>query len=579
MLRTRRATASLIRALIVGTALPIMAMSSVTLVACQDESQPEYWVEKLDDNAWRARAIKQLDQFYEDSVTRSNQAGDAPEQKQLVDKIVAPLTNTYVTQYDNLDDKSRHRLIKLLATMRDPRTEPALTKAIGEFAEKGRGGEDLKWAARAAADMKLASTADEMIGAYSKLRADSEEGGPVWRDMIQSMNDMADKSWTPKLVAALEPDMDLPQPGEQNKEKVSAFRNQQFWQTAAVQLLGNIGDPAGVDPLLKVMLDPTKGGLQSDAAISLVKLGKPAVTRAIAVLQGEDKSLVDWASQRARKAANMPAPPSDSPHVRAAAIVLGTIGHSSAAPALIAAIEKERNETNQAVLLREITKLPASPATEQAFKSGFQRLEPDAVIPPGQPALQVLAESATSFFDPELVPWLISETAKIKDDEETRSALLVAAIKLMVPEQVASVGAAVDKYGSELEKSVFNEAAGVVKQCGKEASCYLDAATKAAKQGDKAQFVGIKATYMVGIFGNEKVRDQLVSGVDPISNAAVRFTAAKVIDFLSPAGSTSAADELQKVVDGNTKRGDREKMAGDAPIKQVIYRLRSRAQS
>ena len=251
MLRTRRATASLIRALIVGTALPIAATSSVTLVACQDESQPEYWVEKLDDNAWRARSIKQLDQFYEDSVTRSNHAGDSPEQKQLVDKIVLPLTNTYVTQYDNLDDKSRHRLIKLIATLRDPRTEPALTKAIGEFAEKGRGGEDLKWAARAAADMKLAGTTDEMIGAYSKLRADSEEGGPVWRDMIQSMNDMADKSWTPKLVAALEPDMDLPQPGEQSKEKVSAFRNQQFWQTAAVQLLGNIGDPVGCRPALE----------------------------------------------------------------------------------------------------------------------------------------------------------------------------------------------------------------------------------------------------------------------------------------------------------------------------------------
>jgi HEAT repeat protein len=579
MLRTCRATASLIRALIVGTALPLAAAGSVTLVACQDESQPEYWVEKLDDNAWRARSIKQLDQFYEDTVTRANQAGDSPETKQLVDKIVVPLTDTYVAQYDNLDEKSRHRLIKLLATMRDPRTEPALTKAIGEFAQKGRGGEDLKWAARAAADLKLSGTADEMIGAYSKLRADSEEGGAVWRDMIQSLNDMADKSWTPKLVSALEPDMDLPQQGEQSKEKVSEFRNQQFWQTAAVQLLGAIGDPAGVDPLLKVMLDPTKPGLQTDAAISLVKLGKPAVTRATQLLGGQPKELVEWAALRARKASNMPSPPSDSPHVRAAAIVLGTIGHASASPALIAALEKEKNEVNQAVILREITKLPASPEIEQAFKAGFQRLEPDAVIPPGQPALQVLAESATSFFDPELVPWLISETAKIKDDEETRSALLVAAIKLMVPEQVASVGAAVDKYGSELEKGVFNEAAAVVKSCGKEAGCYLDAATKAAKQGDKAQFTGIKAAYMVGIFGNEKVRDQLVSGVDPISNAAVRFTVAKVIDFLSPAGSTSAADELQKMVDTNIKRGDRDKMAGDIPIKQVIYRLRSRAQS
>jgi hypothetical protein len=555
----------------------VLALSAVTLVACQDESEPEYWVEKLDDNAWRARAIKQLDQFYEDAVTRANQQQDSPELKALVEKIIVPLTNTYVTQYDNVDEKSRHRLIKLLATMRDPRTEPALTKAIGEFAEKGRGGEDLKWAARAAADLKLSGTADEMIGAYAKLRADSEEGGAVWRDMMQSMVVMADKSWTPRLIKALEPDMPLPQ-GEQSKEKISDFRNQQFWQTTAVQLLGTIGDPAGIDPLLKVMLDPSKAPLQTDAVISLVKIGKPAIARATQLLEGQDKELVDYAALRARKAAGSAIPPSDAPHVRAAAIVLGTIGNSSAAPSLIAALEKEKNEQNQAVLLRELAKLPPSAQNEQAFKAGFQKIEPDVAIPPGQPALQVLAESATSFFDPTLVPWLLAEGGKIKDDEDTRSALLVAAIKLMGPEQVAAVGAAADKYGSELEQSVFNEAAGVVKSCGKEAACYLETATKAASQGDKGQFLGIKAAYMVGVYGNEKVRDQLVSGIDPISNAAVRFTAAKVIDYLSPKGSTSAADELQKVVDNNVKRGDGDKIAGDVPLKQVIYRLRSRAQ-
>jgi len=578
MLRSRRARLSLIRALLMAAAPPVLALSAVTLVACQDESQPEYWVEKLDDNAWRARAIKQLDQFYEDAVTRANQQQDSPELKALVEKIVGPMTNVYVTQYDNLDEKSRHRLIKLLATMRDPRTEPALTKAIGEFAEKGRGGEDLKWAARAAADMKLAGTADEMIGAYTKLRADSEEGGPVWRDMIQSLVAMADRSWMPTLIKALDPDMPAPQQGEPSKEKISEFRNQQFWQTAAVQLLGTIGDPAGVDPLLKVMLDPGKGALQTDAVISLVKIGKPAITRATQLLQGQDKELVDYAALRARKAAGSAIPPSDAPHVRAAAIVLGTIGNASAAPALIGALEKEKNEQNQAVLLRELAKLPPTPDNEQAFKAGFQKIEPDVAIPPGQPALQVLSESATSFFDPTLVPWLLTEAAKIKDDEDTRSALLVAAIKLMGPEQVAAVGAGVEKYGTDLEQGVFNEAAGVVKSCGKEANCYLETATKAASQGNKGQFLGIKAAYMVGVYGNDKVRDQLVSGIDPISNAAVRFTAAKVIDYLTPKGSASVADELQKVVDTNIKRGDSDKIAGDVPIKQVIYRLRSRAQ-
>lgn len=579
MLRTQRATASLIRALVFAAATPALAVSAVVLVGCQDESQPEYWVEKLEDPAWRVRAIKQLDQFYEDAVTRAGQAENSPEIKALVDKIATPLTTTYVEQYDNLDEKARHRLIKLLATMRDPRTEPALTKALGEFAQKGRGGEDLKWAARAVADMKMSSAADEMIGAFTKLRADTEEGAAVYRDLNAAMLEMADKSWTPTLIERLEPALELPQSGEQNKEKITEFRNQQFWQTTSTQLLGAIGDPAAIDPLLKVVLDPAKANLHSDAVISLVKLGKPAVARATQLLNGEDKELVEFAAHRARKASGMPTAPSDAPHVRTAAIVIGTIGHSSAAPALTAALQKEPHEINQAVILRELAKLPVTDANKEAFKSGFARLASDAVIPPGQPAKQVLAESATSFFDPALVPWLLQQVAAVEDDEETKSALLVAAIKLMRQDQVAAVGAAVDKYGTELEKGVWTEAASVVKSCGKEVACYLDAATKAANQDTKQQFVGIKAAYMIGVLGDEKVRDQLVSGVDPISNAAVRFTAAKVIDHLSPKGSTAAADQLQKLVDANVKRGDRDKMAGDAPIKQVIYRLRSRAQS
>ena len=579
MFRTRRATYALLRTLAFGTALPVLGLSVITLAACKDEGQPEYWVDKLGDAGWRARAIKQLDQFYEDAATRAaNQAGDSPEIRALVEKTVVPLTSTYVEQYDNLDEKTRHRLIKLLATMRDPRTEPALTKAMGEFAEKGRGGEDLKWAARAAADLKLTSVSDELIGAFVKLRADSEEGGGVYRDLNATMLEIADKSWTKPLIDKLDPPMELPGPGEQNKEKVSEFRNQQFWQTTSAQLLGVIGDPAAVEPLLRVLLDPAKANVQPDAVVALVKIGKPAVARATQLLTGQDKELVEFAAAKARKAANAPLLATDAPHVRTAAMVLGTIGQASAAPALIAALSESKNESNKAVILRELAKLPPSPETEQAFKSGFSALSQDAVIPPGGGAQQQLAESATSFFEPEFVPWLLQQAAGIKDDRDTQSALLVAAIKLMNAEQLSAVSTAIDKYGSEMEKSVYTEAAGVVKACGKTAQCYYDAATKSSAQSDKGQFAGIKAAYMVGVYGNEKQRDQLVAGIDSISNAAVRFTAAKVIDFLSPKGSVAVADQLQKMVDANLKRGDKDKISGDAPLKQVIYRLRGRAQ-
>jgi hypothetical protein len=94
-----------------------MVLVAASVVGCKDESQPDYWVEKLDDPAWRARAVKRLEQFFEDSVTKN---GDLKSEgvQTLIGKTVDPLTKTYVDGYDTLDDKTRVSLIKLLAARR-----------------------------------------------------------------------------------------------------------------------------------------------------------------------------------------------------------------------------------------------------------------------------------------------------------------------------------------------------------------------------------------------------------------------------------------------------------------------------
>ena len=48
------------------------------LLACADESQPEYWIEKLDDKAWRPKAIERLNQFYEDALTNAGKDATKP---------------------------------------------------------------------------------------------------------------------------------------------------------------------------------------------------------------------------------------------------------------------------------------------------------------------------------------------------------------------------------------------------------------------------------------------------------------------------------------------------------------------
>ena len=95
MLRTPRTaslrlTASLLRSLVLGGAfITGTAVVTSSLVACADESQPEYWIEKLNEDAWRAKSIERLSQFFEDAMTSAKKDMDSPEVKNLLDKLAA----------------------------------------------------------------------------------------------------------------------------------------------------------------------------------------------------------------------------------------------------------------------------------------------------------------------------------------------------------------------------------------------------------------------------------------------------------------------------------------------------------
>ena len=84
--------ASLIRSLVLGTITTTATIGMVTsVVGCKDESQPEYWVDKLEDDKWRPTAIKRLAQFFEDAVTKAGSDHTKPEVTQLLDQVVEPL--------------------------------------------------------------------------------------------------------------------------------------------------------------------------------------------------------------------------------------------------------------------------------------------------------------------------------------------------------------------------------------------------------------------------------------------------------------------------------------------------------
>jgi PBS lyase HEAT-like repeat len=580
MLRSSRIAASLIRSLVLGTAATTTTvLVSATLVGCKDESQPEYWTDKLSDQAWRARAVKRLEQFFEDSMTKNgNDLAAAPVQD-LVGKTVGPLTTSYIEAYDQMDTKTRVALIKLLASYRDKRTEPALKKAFDDFAKKpktSKDEQDIKWAARATGDLKLDSLAVPMLEAFMKLRTSSMLGGVVYKDLNEAMVSMPSKSWVGPLTTKLEAEIVAPK-GDKDKDLFDPFRDQLFWQTTAAELLGRIGDPAAVQPLMKVMLDPAKVDIQATAILALVKLGKPTVDAASKLLTAPDSDpLVAFFNRRVKDLTNNA--PKNSPHVQTAALILGTVGHPGGAKPLIAALSTEKDDSNKAVIARELAKIPATPDSKQAFKTAFESLPLDATVPPGGNALEQLAESASRFYDPDLVGWLLDRADGLKgnddDKKAVQSAIVVTALKLAKANQIGQVKVAVNKYGTQIEKDALALAEKELKACGDRAACYLAAIQKQENQEPKTQFAAIKDGYMIAILGGDS--NELVAALDKIDNAAIRFVAANVVDFLSPKGSKPLSEKLNSIIQKNAKSADRDKAAGDSALKQVMYRLDAR---
>ena len=580
MLRSSRTVVSLIRSLVLGTATTTTATVLVAsmLVGCKDESQPDFWVEKLSDASWKARAVKRLEQFFEDAATKNGNDIKSPEVQELINKTVDPLTACYVADYDALDSKTRVSLIKLLASYRDKRTEKALKKAFEEFAKKpatAKDESDIKWAAKATGDLKLDSLAVPMVEAFVKLRASTMLGGVTYKDYSASMLEMPSKAWVGPLIARLGQEITPP---TKDKSTVSPYQDELFWQTTAAQLLGVIGDPQAVDPLLKVMLDPNKGDVQATALLALVKLGKPTVEAASKLIAGKG-DLVAFAMRRIKEISGKD--PQGTPYVGTAALVLGTTGRADATSTLVAALGAEKDASTKAVIARELSKVPATEESKAAFKTAFESMSLETEIPPGGGALEVLTEAAGQFYDPGMIDWLLERAAKTKgsgdDLKAFQAGVTQTVLKLAKADQLATVKGAVDRYGSEdIEKKLYKLVEAQLKACGDRAACYVAAIQKPEAQEQATQFIGVKAGYMIGILGNDAARDELVGVIDGINNAAVRFVAAQAIDHLTPKGSKPVSDKLNAIITKNAKSADREKAAYDSPLKQVMYRIDAR---
>jgi hypothetical protein len=599
MPRTVRPIAKGLRALTVAATtaarsvvplLPIAALatSAATVAGCADENDPMTHVDRLKDPATRPGAVNRLVQFFEDAMTRDEKNREGPTVKPLLDKIVKPMNEVCVA--GDLDERTNSKLIKFMSDARHADGEPCIVKALKDYKPDSTE-EDIRWAARAVGAMKLKGAAGPLLDVFTKMKPSKPKAGAMYRDVYDAVTSLADPSWESTLIANLDKPVNDP------KKRESLLDEVQWSMVTSAKVLGDIKSEKAVPSLIKVMLTPAKADAHMTSVLALVKIGKPATTAAIALLKGENKELLEYSKVEALKGYG-DKPNADqikqatNAYVATAALILATIGRDESGAPLMEAIDKAE-DVPRAIIARELPKLPKSPATIEAWQKAFEKTTLGLSLPPaGQNARESLLDSAPTFFDASLVPWLIKQAESAKGDETDISGFketsMLAIMKMMKADQLADVekfaggkNLGADGKPSTVGKAFEKEMAqakALLQACGDKVECYLAKLADPAAQDEKQQFTGIKAIYMVGILGSPAVRDQLLELMPKLKNSAIRGLAASVIDFYSPKGDKAIADKLQKIVDDVDAKKDPNLMATQSHFRYTIYRLAAKAQ-
>jgi hypothetical protein len=567
------ASAATITASVAPLASLAVLASTAALVACDDENDPKTWAKRLDDPAQRANAIKRLTQFYEDGMTKASNNASAPEIKQLLDTIVDPLTKVY-TQGE-LDDKTRVDLMKFLAETHDPRTQPAIAKALKNF-EMGKTDDEVRVScesinAMAKAGVKLdQNVLDELWSLFAKFQLSKTTSQRLYQALHDAIRNVHEKSYGDKAIDKLKAPV---------AESVDSQKDQlMWWQLTSVQVLSDLEYTKAVKPLIVVLLTPSKTStLGPSIQFALLKMAKDAEPELIKALNGQDPDYVKAAEGS-----------EDKVNIGIVANVLAQLGRAPGRDAILTALPGVDTDTARTELAQALVQMPKDGRCVPAFLAAYNKLtwdSADKMLGQLKPRA-ALAQQSANFYDASLVDWLVKEMKKAPDFQ-ARLLQIEPSIKLMTPEKKGDVADALAKLKKEAPADIFaytqqmfDNAASALDKCKTDVGCYmamLDAPIPTSPP--TANYKAIKAAWMSVVYGaanGNATRAQLVTHVEKVKNTGARIALVAAIDELAPTGDAATADALDKIVAADTKAGDKDLIATDNTVAQVAWRLRGR---
>jgi hypothetical protein len=556
-----------------GVAAPLALMATASaLVACEDENDPATWVKRLDDPAQRANAIKRLTQFYEDDMTHASNNASAPEVKQLLDTIIDPLVKQYTG--GQLDELTRTELMKFLAETHDPRTQPALAKALQSF-EMGKTDDEVRVAcesinAMAKAGVKLdKTTIDPLWDVFSKFQLSKAQSQRLYQNLHDAIVAVHDPSYGDKAIEKLKAPVGE---GETVKDQIN------WWQLTSIQVISELRDTKAVKQLVLVLLTPSKIDLNASTRTCLLKMAPAAEPELIKALLGQDPDYVTAGSAYKDKA-----------NLAIVADTLGLLSRSRGRDALLTALPAADTDTTKTAFAQALAQFPPDPRIEPAFLAAYNSLTWNSSVEflgPLKPRA-ALAQSAAGLYDPALADWLVKETQKAPD-AASKLLPIDAALKLMPPDKKGAVAAALTKVKGDLPADVFQSAKQMLDftsqatdKCGTNASCYIGILDEPIPTSPTtANSRAIKAAWMAVIYGSSNAdgtRAELLKRVDKVKEASARLAVCEAIDELAPKGDVATADALDKIVASDTKAGDKGVLMADDSVVKIALRLRARA--
>lgn len=544
-----------------------------SVVGCADENDPKTWVKRLEDPAQRAPAIKRLNQFFEDTISRNNKNLEAPEVKTLLDGVVEPLARVYTTQA--LDEKTRKDTIKFLADTRDKRAFPAFTKAFNDF-EAGKNDDDVKVSAQAVASIaKKETIADQALidalwGCFSKFQPSKAKSIELVKGLSEAVLAVKSPGWGPKAVEK------IAAPVKNPKDPAEGLDQIQFWQATSIRLINELKFAAAAKPLVKILLSPTKGDLRGVVNNALMKMPVDAEPVLIGALDGSDAELAAMGKDFGP----------DATHLAILADTLAYLSRPKGRDAVIAALGKATNDTQRTVMAQSLIRFPPEAKVKEAFLNAYKLIPENHAVAllGGVDAHAALAQASAHFYDTEMTKWLLKEIEVAKGDlaDALHLYALEAAVKLMSDSDVEAVGAAVKKYSDATarEAQMYNNSKTALDKCKKDAACYVGLlGGPIPSSPDTARYEAVKACWMAAIYGAGKddIRAALVEKVATVKDGAVRLSLVEAIDALAPKGDEAAAKKLEAIVAEDVAAGDKGLINADDAVAKVANKLRARS--